>query len=253
MEKINIADVSIHNLTMQESLGAIEDLISKGRPSYLGSVNVDMIVRCHKDLDFAQYYQKCFLSLTDGVPILWASKFLGTPLKEKVAGSDLVPKLCALAAAKGYKLFFLGGRPGAAQAAKQKLLNSFPLLKIVGTYAPPFGFEKDIHEMHKIESMIKESRPDIVLVGLGAPKQEKWIGQHYQFLGVPVMMGVGVTFEFIAGIVKRAPAWMQRSGFEWLWRLSMEPQRLWKRYLVDDLQFFSLVLKQKFSQVEVRL
>ncbi|MDE2027518.1 MAG: WecB/TagA/CpsF family glycosyltransferase [Candidatus Omnitrophica bacterium] len=231
---------------MEETLEKIEDLVVTGGPAYLGSVNVDMIVRCHHDSDFARYYQNCHLCLTDGVPVLWASKFLGTPLKEKVAGSDLVPRICALANARGYKIFFLGGRTGAAAAAKVKLLKDFPHLKIVGTYAPPYGFEKDLQELRRIEAMVREAGPDILLVGLGAPKQEIWISRYYEDLGVPVMMGVGVTFEFIAGIVKRAPRWMQQSGLEWLWRLLMEPQRLWKRYLVDDLKFFGLVLKQKF-------
>jgi N-acetylglucosaminyldiphosphoundecaprenol N-acetyl-beta-D-mannosaminyltransferase len=248
LESIQIADVPVHNLTIEETLNTIEQFISTGGPVYLGSINADMIVRCHRDNSFARYYKECHLCLTDGVPILWASKFLGTPLKEKVAGSDLVPRICALADIKGYKIFFLGGRPGAAAAAKTKLLKDFAHLKIVGTYAPPFGFEKDPRELEKIEAMIKEAQPDILLVGLGAPKQEQWIREHYQRLGVPVMMGVGVTFEFIAEIVRRAPEWMQKSGLEWSWRLLMEPRRLWKRYLIDDMQFFSLVLKQKFNQ-----
>ncbi len=247
MQKVSIAGVPVHNLSMQETLSKIEELIANREPCYLGSVNADMVVRCFRDRSFAEYYKKCHLSLTDGVPILWASKFLGTPLKEKVAGSDLVPQLCELANTKGYRIFFLGGRPGAAEVARTKLLQRFSNLHIVGTYAPPFGFEKDSRELWKIEQMIKQAAPDIVLVGLGAPKQEKWIQQHCQRLGVPVMMGVGVTFEFIAGIVQRAPLWMQKSGLEWLWRLSMEPKRLWRRYLVDDMQFFSLILKQKFN------
>jgi len=248
LESVHIADVPVHNLTMQETLDVIEEFVAEGQPVYLGSINADMIVRCNRDGAFAQYYKKCHLCLTDGVPVLWASKFLGTPIKEKVAGSDLVPRLCELAQAKGYKLYFLGGRPGAAAAAKAKLLNNFPHLKIVGTYAPPFGFEKDPQELKTIEAKIRQAKPDILLVGLGAPKQEQWIRQHYQHLGVPIMMGVGVTFEFIAEIVKRAPEWMQKIGLEWSWRLMMEPRRLWKRYLIDDMQFFSLVLKQKFNQ-----
>jgi N-acetylglucosaminyldiphosphoundecaprenol N-acetyl-beta-D-mannosaminyltransferase len=248
LEKIHIADVPIHNLNMQETLEMIEEFIAKREPVYLGSINADMIVRCHHDKDFARYYQRCHLCLTDGVPILWASKFLGTPLKEKVAGSDLVPQICALASVRDYRIFFLGGRPGAAEGAKTNLLKKYPSLEIVGVYAPPFGFERDAQELERIEAMIKEARPDILLVGLGAPKQERWISQYYQHLNVPVMMGVGATFEFIAGVVKRAPQWMQKSGLEWFWRLMMEPKRLWKRYLIEDMQFFGLVLKQKVAR-----
>lgn len=245
--KINICNLLIDNITMQETLDAIEGLIAQGKPCYLTGPNVDTIIRYQSDHEFARYYDEGVLCLADGVPVLWAARFLETPLKEKVSGSDLVPRVCELANRCGYKLFFLGGRPGAADAAKQKLLETLINLKVVGTYAPPFGFEKDEAELKRIALMIKEAKPDILFVGLGAPKQEKWIKQYYQELGVPVSMGVGVTFEFIAGIVKRAPKWMQQIGLEWFWRLCMEPGRLWKRYLVDDMRFFGLVLKQKMK------
>jgi N-acetylglucosaminyldiphosphoundecaprenol N-acetyl-beta-D-mannosaminyltransferase len=246
-KKVNIGNVLVDNVTMQETLDAIEGFVAKGTPCYITNPNVDIVIRYNRDDEFERYYKEGALCVADGVPILWAAKFLGTPLKEKVSGSDLVPRVCELAHAKGYKLFFLGGRPGAADAAKRKLQESLIDLKVVGTYAPPLGFEKDESELRKIALMIKEAKPDILFVGLGAPKQERWIKQYHQQLAVPVSMGVGVTFEFIAGIVKRAPKWMQKIGFEWLWRLSMEPGRLWRRYLIDDMQFFGLILKQKIG------
>lgn len=246
--KVNICNVLIDNVSMQETLNAIEGFIAQGKPCYMTNPNVDCVVRCNRDKEFSRYYVNGALCVADGVPILWAARFLGTPLKEKVSGSDLVPRVCELANQKGYKLFFLGGRPGAADAAKVVLGKTLFNLKGVGTYAPPFGFENDERELKKIVQMIKEAKPDILFVGLGAPKQENWIRKYYQELGVPMSMGVGVTFEFIAGIVKRAPKWMQKAGLEWFWRLCMEPGRLWKRYLVDDMQFFGLVLKQKMKR-----
>jgi N-acetylglucosaminyldiphosphoundecaprenol N-acetyl-beta-D-mannosaminyltransferase len=246
--KINICNVLIDNVSMQETLEIIEGLITRGEPCYITNANVDIIVRCNRDPEFAQYYREGILDVPDGVPVLWAAKFLGTPLKEKVSGSDLVPKVCALANRRGYRIFFMGGRPGAAEAAKLKLQEILKDLKVVGVYSPPFGFENDPVELKKMSRMIKEAKPDILFVGLGAPKQERWIKQYHKELGVPVSMGVGVTFEFIAGIVKRAPKWMQSAGLEWLWRLMMEPRRLWKRYLVDDLQFFKLLVKQKLER-----
>lgn len=245
--KVNICNILIDNVTMQETLNAIEGFIAEGKPCYMTTPNIDHIMLYQADPEFALCYDEGALCVADGMPILWAANFLGTPLKEKVSGSDLVPRVCELADQKGYKLFFLGGRPGAADAATEKLCKSLMNLKVVGKYAPPFGFEKDDIELKKIVRMIKEARPDILFVGLGAPKQEKWIKKYYQELGVPVSMGVGVTFEFIAGIVKRAPKWMQMAGLEWFWRLCMEPGRLWKRYLIDDMQFFGLVLKQKMK------
>lgn len=244
-KKVNIGNVLMDNVTMQETLDALEGFIARRTPCYMTNPNVDIVIRYNRDPEFADYYKEGALCVADGMPILWAAKFLGTPLKEKVSGSDLVPKVCELADRKGYKLFFLGGRPGAAEAAKIKLHETMANLKVVGTYAPPFGFEKDKDELEKIEVMIKNARPDILFVGLGAPKQERWIKQYHQKIGVPVSMGVGVTFEFIAGIVKRAPKWMQNIGLEWLWRLCMEPGRLWKRYLIDDTQFFGMILRQK--------
>jgi N-acetylglucosaminyldiphosphoundecaprenol N-acetyl-beta-D-mannosaminyltransferase len=246
--KINICNVVIDNVSMKETLSTIEDLIAKKKPSYLVNSNVDTIVRCNRDAEYSEFYSKGVLNIADGVPIMWAARLLGSPLKEKVSGSDLVPRVCELANAKGYRIFFLGGRPGAADLAKEKLQGILKDLKVAGTYAPPFGFENDQAELERISRMIREARPDILFVGLGAPKQERWIKKYHEALGVPVSMGVGVTFEFIAGIVKRAPRWMQVIGLEWFWRLLMEPGRLWKRYLVDDMQFFGLLVKQKLER-----
>ncbi len=248
-ERVNVGGIKIDNVSMVEALGAIEGLVAKRKPCYVTSPNVDILIRYRRDREFARYYDEDALCLADGVPIMWAANFLGTPLKEKISGSDLVPKVCELANRKGYKIFFMGGRPGAADAAKAKLLETLKDIKIVGTYAPPFGFERDAAELQKIADMVKAAKPDILFVGLGAPKQELWIKRYHEELGVPVSMGVGVTFEFIAGIVKRAPVWMQKVGLEWFWRLCMEPGRLWKRYLIDDTQFFGIILQQKFGRL----
>lgn len=249
-ERVNIGGIMVDNVSMAETLKAIEGFIAAGKPCYITNPNVDIVIRYNRDREFKRYYDEGALCVADGVPILWAARFLGRPLKEKVSGSDLVPKVCALAARRGYKLFFLGGRPGAAEAAKMKLLRTLKDIKIVGTYPPPIGFEKDLMELEKIARMIRDAKPDILFVGLGAPKQERWIKRYHAEIGVPVCMGVGVTFEFIAGIVKRAPKWMQSVGLEWFWRLCMEPGRLWRRYLIDDTQFFGIILKQKLRGVK---
>jgi N-acetylglucosaminyldiphosphoundecaprenol N-acetyl-beta-D-mannosaminyltransferase len=207
-----IAGVEIDNITMDQTLSLIEDLIQKRKVSYIVTPNVDHIIKLQRDLEFQKIYREAACVLPDGMPLLWAGRFLRTPLKEKVSGSDLVPRLCEISAQKRYRLFFLGGRPGAAQGAKERLNERLPYLEVVGVYSPPFGFEKNDEENEKIAKMIKETAPDILLVGLGAPKQEKWIYQHYKKLQIPISMGVGVTFEFIAGMVKRAPHWMQTSA-----------------------------------------
>lgn len=248
MPKVNVANVQIDNLTFKEVLDKVEDFVQKREPCYLVNPNVDIIVKCNRDPELAQYCEEAALTLVDGTPVLWAAKYLGHPLKEKISGSDFVPRVCEWASGKGYRVFFLGGREGAAQKAREIMERRYPGLQIVGTYCPPFGFEKDEAENQRIKDAVKAAAPDIVFVGLGCPKQERWIAQYHRELGIPVSMGIGVTFEFIAGMVKRAPKWMQTAGLEWLWRLCMEPQRLWKRYLVDDVQFLPLILKQKNSR-----
>jgi N-acetylglucosaminyldiphosphoundecaprenol N-acetyl-beta-D-mannosaminyltransferase len=247
--KVVIAGVAIDNVSMDEALFLIEERIRQREPSFMVTPNVDHIVKLQKDPEFRRIYEEAASALPDGMPLLWAGRLLKTPLKEKISGSDLVPRLCERAACEGYRLFFLGGRPGAARQAKARLEEKFPSIQIVGTHSPPMGFERDAEENKKIEELIKGVCPDILLVGLGAPKQEKWIHNHYKRLQVPVSVGVGVSFEFMAGMVKRAPQWMQRAGLEWFWRLMMEPGRLWKRYLIDDMQFFRLILMQKAGWV----
>jgi N-acetylglucosaminyldiphosphoundecaprenol N-acetyl-beta-D-mannosaminyltransferase len=192
-------------------------------------------------------YKKAALVLPDGMPLLWAGRFLGTPLKAKISGSDLFPKLCGSAAQEGYRVFFLGGREDAALKAADELKRISPNLKVAGVYSPPFGFEKNEVEVENIIRMINKACPDILFVGLGSPKQEKFIFRFKDRLKVPVSIGIGVSFEFIAGMVKRAPVWMQYAGLEWFWRLLMEPKRLWKRYLIDNPVFFLLILKQKLG------
>lgn len=244
MNKVNICNVLVDNLTTDEVLDKIELLISNRKPEYLVTPNVDHIIKLQSDKEFQEIYKKANLVLADGMPLLWAAKILGTSIVEKISGSDIFPRICKLAAEKGYKIFFLGGRPGAAKKAGEVLKSKFIGLNIVGIYSPPFNFEYDAEENNKIVTMIKDCEPDILFVGLGAPKQEKWIYKYKELCQVPVSIGIGVTFEFVAGIIKRAPLWMQKVGLEWLWRVFMEPRRLWKRYLIEDMRIFGLVFEQ---------
>ncbi len=248
MKKVNICGVNIDNVSLQETLDIFDQFVRARKPVSVVTPNVDHIVKLNKDAEFRGIYSRASLVLADGVPLLWASYLLGTPIKEKVSGSDLFPRVCELAAKKGWRLFFMGGREGAAAKAAEILCRLYPGLKVAGTYSPAFGFEKDDKENAKIIAMIKAAKPDILFIGLGAPKQEKWTDRFMAQHGVPVSIGVGVSFEFMAGMVKRAPRWMQKYGFEWFWRLMMEPGRLWKRYLIEDIAFFGLLFRQKFSK-----
>lgn len=243
--RVMIAGVGIDNVSMTEALFLIEELVLRREPSYIVTPNADHIIKLQRDRELQKIYREAACVLPDGMPLLWAGSFLGTPLRERVTGADLVPGICECAAKKGYRLFFIGGRAGAAEKAKECLERQFPSIQIVGICRPTMGMEDDAEEIRNVEKMIKEAEPDILLVGFGAPKQEKWIHKHHRTLGVPVSIGVGGAIDVIAGMAGRAPYWMQRSGFEWLWRLLKEPRRLWKRYLIDDMQFFRLILMQK--------
>lgn len=242
---VKLLNIELDNLTFDDVLNEIDQLISKQTPTHVVTPNVDHLVRLQKDREFLKVYEDASLTLADGVPVLWAAKYLGTPLKQKLSGSDLLPRLCERASKKGHRVFFLGGLPEAAEISKVHLERMYPGLQVVGTYCPPFGFEKDEKENQKVINAIRVTDPDILCVGLGAPKQEKWIYKYKENYQVPVSLGLGASFDFISGKVKRAPKWMQRIGLEWFWRLLSDPVRLWKRYLVDDISFFSYVLNDK--------
>ncbi|BBO68073.1 acetyl-mannosamine transferase [Desulfosarcina alkanivorans] len=245
--RIKIADVGIDTCSFEKVVERItEHLLLKKQPEYVVTPNAQHIVLLQKDAAFYQIYRQAFLVVPDGVPLLWSAKLLGTPLQGRVNGTDLFERLCQVSAEKGFRVFLLGGRPGAAKAAARLLQSRNPDLEIVGTHCPPYGFENSQEELRLINSKIKTLDPDILFVGLGAPKQEKWIYSNCQEIGVPISIGIGVSFELVSGMVKRAPKPMQQLGLEWLFRLFMEPRRLWKRYVLGNTIFLWLVIKQRF-------
>jgi N-acetylglucosaminyldiphosphoundecaprenol N-acetyl-beta-D-mannosaminyltransferase len=246
--KVNLLGVQIDNVGLTEAMERIAALVRERRPALVVTPNVDHLVNLQDDAEFREIYRQAALVLTDGVPLLWAAWFLGTPIREKLSGSDIFHDLCRLASEQGFRVFFMGGREGAAVAAAERMRREHPRLQVVGVYAPPFGFERDAAEGARIDAMLTEARPDLLLLGLGSPKQEKWGARNSARLGIPVTIGIGITFEYTAGLVRRAPVWMQRIGLEWLFRLVMEPGRLWRRYLISDPRFFWLVLRQRLGR-----
>ncbi len=246
--RINICGVQVDDYSLDQ---VIEQIIahakSRKAPGYVVTPNAQHIVMLQNNDRFQQIYQQATLSVPDGVSLLWAAEFLGTPLQGRVNGTDLFEQLCQAAAEVGLKVFFLGGRPGAAEGAAQVLTTRHPKLQIAGTYCPPYGFEADPSERERIQAVVAAAAPDILFVGLGAPKQEYWIAEHYQQLGIPISIGIGVSFEFVAGTVQRAPKLLQKTGLEWAFRLVTEPKRLWKRYVFGNSLFTWLVLKQKLT------
>ncbi|HEY1684804.1 MAG TPA: WecB/TagA/CpsF family glycosyltransferase [Tepidisphaeraceae bacterium] len=247
VRQVRIGYAVIDNVDFNQALERIDAMAQAQEPGYVLTPNVDHVVQLERDELLRTIYSQANLVLADGMPVVWASKYLGTPLKGRVAGSDLFPRLCELAARKKYRVFFLGGREGAGEKAIAILSSKYAGFA-ARSYCPPFGFEKDVAETEKIGAMIREYSPHILCVAVGAPKQEYWIYHHARELGVPVSLGVGASLDFIAGFQKRAPVFMQKIGLEWFWRLMLEPRRMYRRYLVDDRKFFSIIWRQKHSK-----
>lgn len=245
MSRIKFMNTEIDNLTMSEALSAIDDLIQAKQNSYVVTPNVDHIVKLESHKRLQESYANASLILTDGMPLVWASKFFGTPIKEKISGSDLFPLLCQRSVEKNYSMFFLGAKNGVAEKAAENLRKTYPGLNVVGCYAPPFGFERDPAEMSKIHDLLKNSKPDILILALGCPKQEIFAFEQREVLGVPVSLGLGASLDFAAGNVKRAPRWMANAGLEWLFRLIQEPRRMFKRYILEDMMFIKLLWKYR--------
>jgi N-acetylglucosaminyldiphosphoundecaprenol N-acetyl-beta-D-mannosaminyltransferase len=172
--------------------------------------------------------------VADGMPLLWLSRLAGQPLPERITGVELVDESCQIAAEEGQRVFLLGAAPGVADAAAQVLEARYPGLRVAGVYAPPFGPLSPADDARMVE-LVRQAAADFLFVAFGAPRQDLWIRTHFHQLDVAVAMGVGCVFDLLAGAVRRAPVWMQRTGLEWSYRLVQEPRRLWRRYLVDDL------------------
>lgn len=248
MNRMKFLNTEVDNLTMDEAINRIDELIINKTPSYVVTPNVDHIVKLENDTEFQTVYKNASLILTDGMPLIWISKLKKTPIKEKVSGSDLFPKVCNLAAQKEYKVFLLGAAEGIAEKAAQNLKLKYEGLNIVGVYSPSYGFENKKDEIDKIIKIINEVKPDILAVGLGAPKQEKFLYRYKDKLNVPVSLAIGASIDFEAGNINRAPKWMQSSGLEWLYRLWKEPKRMFKRYIIDDMSIFKIYIKYCFKK-----
>lgn len=235
----------IDNVTLDEAIEHIEECIRQRKIGHVITPNVDQIVRMETDSYFKEICDNAELLLTDGHPLLWIAKWYKTPIKEKICGSDLVPKLCEVAAQKGYSVFFLGAAPGIAQRAADKLKEKLPSLKVAGTYSPPIGFEKDEQELDKINQMLYDSHADMLFVGMGVPKQDIFIYENMQKYQIPMSFSIGGTIDFIAGEQKRAPKWVNKIGMEWLYRLCQSPKRMFKRYIIDDSKILKLAWKYR--------
>jgi len=244
LEVVRLFNMPINNLSLAEALRAMGAQIKSGDPGYVVTPNVDHAVEFSQNELFRQAYYDASFVVADGVPILWAGRVFGKPIKEKISGSDLLYWLSEYAAANGFSVFLLGAAEGVGQEASRILQEKYPGLKVAGTYSPPMGFEKDPEENQKAIDLIRDSGADICFTALGAPKQDLWNWRHHRACGAKLCLGVGASLDFVSGRVKRAPVWMQQVGLEWTWRIMQEPVRMGKRYLIRDAYFFVLLWRE---------
>lgn len=219
--KATVLHVPIDVVTMSEAVATLEQFILQKRPHLIATANAEMVMLAQEDRELASILSQCHLVVPDGAGVVWAARYQGYTIPERVAGYDLAQNLLALAAEKGYRVFMFGSHPDVIGKAKHFALERYPGLRIVGTR---HGFFKEQDESEIVQQII-EAKPDILLAALGVPKQEKWLSRNLAKLNVPVCMGVGGTFDVMAGAVQRAPLWMQRASLEWLFRLIQQPQR----------------------------
>jgi N-acetylglucosaminyldiphosphoundecaprenol N-acetyl-beta-D-mannosaminyltransferase len=220
---------------------------NRGKPAYVITSNAQHIVQLEKERSLQEIYDHADLVIPDGISLLIAARLYGRSLKQRVAGVDIFKVLCGLSAKNGLHVFLLGGRPGSAELAATVMKGSYPNLKY-STFCPPLGFEQSKVGLKETADAITAVQPDILFVAFGAPKQEYWIYEHGLALSVPVCIGVGGSFEIVGGVVPRAPMWAQNIGCEWLHRLCREPRRMWRRYLIGNLEFASIVLRQRIRR-----
>ncbi len=249
-KKVSILGVPISNVGIDEAVGILDLYIQKGGFRQIATANVDFLTKAVRDGELMGILQNCSMVLADGMPLVWASRLLGTALRERATGADLVPRLIELAARKSYGVYLLGAEESHSVAAAEWIGKHHPTARIVGRCSPPRSTLKEMdHE--SILRGIEEAQPDILLVAFGNPKQEKWLHMHRNRLKVPVCIGVGASLDFLSGAHRRAPHWMQSCGLEWLHRLLQEPVRLGPRYLSNAaglMRYFSLQLLLAASQ-----
>ena len=241
MGRVKLLNTTIHNLRMVELL---EKLRSGG---VVFTPNVNHIINLQNNQKFYSVYQEADYRVCDSQILMYASNFLGSPILEKISGSDLFPAFYKYYQDdENIKIFLLGSQEKIVQTAREKINSRVGRNIIVAAHSPSFGFEKKEDECEKIVELINTSEATVLAVGVGSPKQEMWIATYKkQLKDIKIFLAVGATIDFEAGSVKRSPRWMSKIGFEWLYRLLNEPRRLWKRYLSDALPFAWLILKQR--------
>ena len=245
--RVDLGGVSIDRVNLDSAVDQVRYFLRSGKTNQIVTVNLDFVAIARRDADFRDTLNGADLAVADGMPLVWVSRMGDEPLPRRLTGVELVDECCQVAVETDTSIFLLGAAPGVADVAAERLRDRFPGLRIVGVYAPPFG-PLTTEENERILQAIDAARPDFLFVALGAPQQDMWIRANRDRLDVPVCMGVGCVLDLLAGVVSRAPAWMQHAGLEWLFRLLQEPARLWRRYIVDDVPVLAWLVRHAFDR-----
>jgi len=240
-ERITLMGCGIDNLTMEETLQTIEGFIASGTPHQHVVVNVDKLVKASRDPELRRIINECALVNVDGMPVVWASRLLGKPLKERVAGVDLFEALMRRAGEKGWRVFLFGAREEVVSQVASTYQHKYPQLVLAGYRN---GYWKGEAEEAQVVAQIREAHPDLLFVAISSPKKEQFLGRYQAEMKVPFAMGVGGTFDVAIGLVRRAPRWMQKAGLEWFYRFLQEPRRMFRRYFIEDMAFVWLFIKE---------
>lgn len=250
-ERVEVLGCPVTKLCLQDFIGLAEEFIGSGKPHYIAVVNVAKIVKMRSDTDLRESVLGADLIGADGVPVVWASRLLGNPLPGRVNGTDLMYGLLQKANEKGYRVFFFGAEERVLQRVLERVRSEYPGVNIAGFQHGYFGKEEESTIVRKIRA----AKADILFIAFGTPKKELWVKRYLWDMGVPVVHGVGGSFDLLAGVIPRAPHWMQRSGLEWFFRLLQEPRRMWWRYLSTNVRFVLLLGSELVSRVfrQVRL
>jgi N-acetylglucosaminyldiphosphoundecaprenol N-acetyl-beta-D-mannosaminyltransferase len=243
VRSIDILGVRVDDATYADLLAQVDAYVQSRVPHHIVTLNPEMLVAAHGDPEFRQILNRADLNVADGVGLLLAARWLGHPLPERVTGSDGIYRLAAHCAQRGYRPFFLGAAPGVAEVVAQRLSQAYPALEVAGAFA---GSPR-IQDEEAVITRVRAAAPDLLFVAYGVPAEEVWIARNRDRLGVPSMIGVGGAFDYVAGVTRRAPVWMQRLGLEWLHRLVQEPWR-WRRQLGLP-RYVALVVYQKLRGV----
>lgn len=240
MEPVTLAHVPVHPVDMRGALDRVDEFIRAGEPHYNIAINAAKVVEYQEDPALREAIRDAHLLTADGQAVVWAAWLLGHHLPARVAGADLMESLLAHAAERGYSVYLLGARDEIVQACVERARREHPELRVAGFRNGYFRPDDE----PGIVNAIRAAKPDILFLGFGTPAKEYFMHRRHRELGVPFVMGVGGTFDVYAGLVRRAPGWMQKTGLEWAFRLAQEPRRMWKRYLVGNSRFMWLVAKE---------